>query len=91
MERQAALARGKPGVEDWISHLQALVLARAGRLEAARQSARHAIELASAAGQRERAAVRETAAGVWEAWYGNARRRTSGTRCTFSRSRKGDM
>ena len=72
MERQAALARGKPGVEDWISHLQALVLARAGRLEAARQSARHAIELASAAGQRERAAVRETAAAVWEALYGNA-------------------
>jgi eukaryotic-like serine/threonine-protein kinase len=72
MERQIALARGKPGVEDQISHLQALVLARAGRLEAARQSARHAIELASAAGQGERAAVWETAAGVWEAWYGNA-------------------
>jgi tetratricopeptide (TPR) repeat protein len=72
MERQAALARGKPGVEDSISHLQALALARAGRLAAARESARHAIELASAAGQRERAAVRETAVGVWEAWYGNA-------------------
>ena len=72
MERQAALARGKPGAEDSISHLQALVLARAGRLDAARESARHAIELASAAGQRERAAVRETAVAVWEAWYGNA-------------------
>jgi tetratricopeptide (TPR) repeat protein len=59
-------------MEDWIAHLQALVLARAGRLDAARQSARHAIELASAAGQSERAAVRETAAGVWEALYGNA-------------------
>ena len=45
---------------------------RAGRLEAARQSARHAIEVASAAGQRERAAVRKTAAAVWEALYGNA-------------------
>jgi len=72
MERQAALARGRPGVEDSISHLQALALARAGRLGAARESARHAIELATAAGQRERAAVRETAVGVWEAWYGNA-------------------
>ena len=72
MERQAALARGKTEVDDWISHLQALVLARAGRLEAARQAARHAIELASAAGQGERAAVRETAAAVWEALYGNA-------------------
>jgi serine/threonine protein kinase/tetratricopeptide (TPR) repeat protein len=72
MERQMALARGKPGAEDGISHLQAMVLARAGRLEAASRSARHAIELASAAGQGERAAVFETAAGVWEAWYGNA-------------------
>ena len=71
MSRQAELARGKPAVEDWISHLQALVFARAGRLDAARQSARHAIGLASAAGQRERAAVWETAAAVWEALYGN--------------------
>jgi tetratricopeptide (TPR) repeat protein len=72
MERQAGLARGKPEVDDWILHLQALVLARAGHLEAARQSARRAIELAAAAGHGERAAVRETAAAVWEALYGNA-------------------
>jgi len=72
MDRQAALARGKPGAEDGIAHLQALVLARAGRLDAARQSARHAIALATAAGQGERAAVQETAIAVWEAWYGNA-------------------
>jgi serine/threonine protein kinase/tetratricopeptide (TPR) repeat protein len=72
MERQAALAKGRPDLEDWLSNMQALALARAGRLEAARQSARHAIELASAVGHRERAAVWETAAAVWEAWYGNA-------------------
>ena len=72
MERQAALARGKPGVEDHIAHLHALVLARAGRLEAARQSAHRAAELAMPGGQRERAAVWETGAAVWEAWYGNA-------------------
>ena len=72
MEYQAALVKGKPDAEDWISHLQALVLARAGRLEAARQSARHAMELASAAGQRERSAVFETATAVSEALYGNA-------------------
>jgi len=71
MERLAAQARGKPGAEDSITHLQALVLARAGRVDAARESARHAIELASATGQRERAAVRETAVAVWEALYGN--------------------
>jgi tetratricopeptide (TPR) repeat protein len=55
-----------------MAHVQALVLARAARVEAARQSARHAIELATAAGQSERAAVRETAAAVWEGLYGNA-------------------
>src|ERR1700716_1836688 len=72
MELQVTLARGKPEREDWMSNLQALVLARAARLEAARQSARHAIELALAAGHRERAAVWEMAAAVADAWYGNA-------------------
>jgi eukaryotic-like serine/threonine-protein kinase len=71
MEHLVALARGKPEVDDWVTHVQALVLARGGRLDAARQSARRAIELASAAGQSERAAVRETAAAVWEGLYGN--------------------
>ena len=55
MERLTVLSRGKPQIEDWLSHLQALALARAGRLEAARQSARHAIDLAMAGGNRERA------------------------------------
>jgi serine/threonine protein kinase/tetratricopeptide (TPR) repeat protein len=72
MERQAMLAKGKPQIEDSISHLQALALARAGRLDAARQSARHAIELTVAGGRSERAAVFEIGAGVWEALYGDA-------------------
>src|SRR5262249_59283714 len=72
MERQSALAKGKPTLEDWIAHLQGLTLAQAGRLATARESARRAIEFASAAGRRERAAEYETAAAVWEAWYGNA-------------------
>jgi tetratricopeptide (TPR) repeat protein len=72
MERQTTLARGKPNIEDWMAGLHALTLARAGRLDAARQSARHAIELAAVAGHRERAALFETAMAVWEAWYGNA-------------------
>jgi tetratricopeptide (TPR) repeat protein len=54
-----------------LANLQALTLARAGRLGDARESARHAIELASAAGNRERSAAYETAMAVWEAWYGN--------------------
>jgi tetratricopeptide (TPR) repeat protein len=73
IERVAAQAKGKPDVEDWIAHLQALTAARAGRLEDARRSARHAIGLASAGGKHERAAVWETGMAVWEALYGNAK------------------
>jgi tetratricopeptide (TPR) repeat protein len=72
MQRQIALAKGKPDREDRLSNLQALTLARSGRLDDARESARHAIELASATGSFERAAAYETAMAVWEAWYGNA-------------------
>jgi tetratricopeptide (TPR) repeat protein len=80
MQRQIELAKGKPDREDRLSNLQALTLARSGRLERARASARHAIELASAAGFLERAAAYETAMAVWEAWYGNTAAATrSGT------------
>jgi tetratricopeptide (TPR) repeat protein len=71
MQRQIALAKGKPDGEDRLSNLQALALARAGRLEGAREAARHAIEVASAVGNRERAAAYETSMAVGEAWYGN--------------------
>jgi hypothetical protein len=54
MERQLALPRGKPDREDRLSNLQALMLARSGRLADARESARQAIEFASAAGNPER-------------------------------------
>jgi eukaryotic-like serine/threonine-protein kinase len=72
MDRVAERAKGKPAVEDLITHLQSLVGARAGRLEAARRSARDAIELASTAGRRDRAAVWEIGMAIWEAFYGNA-------------------
>jgi serine/threonine protein kinase/tetratricopeptide (TPR) repeat protein len=71
MERVAARAKGKTGIEDVASHLEALRLARAGRLDAARASARHAIELSGAAGLGERSAVYEISAALWEGWYGN--------------------
>jgi serine/threonine protein kinase len=72
MQRQIALAKGKPDREDRLSNLQALTLARSGRLDDARESSRHAMALASATGSLERAAAYETAMAVWEAWYGNA-------------------
>ncbi len=72
MRREAAQSSGKQGVEDWMSHIQALVLARSGQLHQARQMSRVAVDVAQQAGQRERAAMFEAAIAVWEGFFGNA-------------------
>jgi serine/threonine protein kinase/tetratricopeptide (TPR) repeat protein len=71
MGRQVALARGLGGTEDMISHVEALALARSGRLEDARRTSAVAVDIARKAGQRERAALYDAATAVWEAFYGN--------------------
>jgi serine/threonine protein kinase/Tfp pilus assembly protein PilF len=71
MERQAALARGQRGLEDMISHVEALSLARAGRLQESRRLTAAAVDIAQNAGQRERAALFDAATAVWEAFYDN--------------------
>ena len=71
MEREVALAQGRPGAEDWISHSQALVLARSGRLQLARRMSQRAVDLAEQSAQRERAALYETAIATWGAFSGN--------------------
>ena len=71
MDQEVARAKGKPGAEDWVSHSEALVLARSGRLQLARRMSRRAADLAQQAGQRERAATFEAAVAVWDAFFGN--------------------
>jgi tetratricopeptide (TPR) repeat protein/predicted Ser/Thr protein kinase len=71
MEREIARARGVRGLEDWMSHNQALVLARFGRMRQARTMWERAIALAEQAGERERVAIYETAEAVCEAHFGN--------------------
>jgi eukaryotic-like serine/threonine-protein kinase len=71
MEREIGRARGVRGVEDWMSHNQALVLARVGRMRQARTMWEHAIALAEQAGEHERVATYETAEAVCEAHFGN--------------------
>jgi serine/threonine protein kinase/tetratricopeptide (TPR) repeat protein len=71
MGRAVALAKGKPTAEHWMAHLEALRLARTGRLQAARQSSSQAVELALQQGQREAAANYQAARAVWEAVCGN--------------------
>ena len=72
MEREVALGQGKSGAEDWISDQEAFVLAYSGHLQQARRMSRRAVDLAQQAAQRERAALYETGAALWEAFFGNA-------------------
>jgi tetratricopeptide (TPR) repeat protein len=70
MEREIARAPGEHA-EDWMSHNQALVLARSGRMRQARTMWEHAIAMAQQAGKREIAALYEAAEAVCEADFGN--------------------
>jgi Flp pilus assembly protein TadD len=72
MDRQAALAKEKPGAEDWIIHAQALVFAYAGHLHQARDLSRRAVDVARRNSDQERAATYESAAAAYEALAGNA-------------------
>jgi len=72
MQREVAAARGKSGAEELISDHRAFALAYAGHLQEATKMLRRAIDLAQQAAHREKAAVFETRAALWEAFYGNA-------------------
>jgi serine/threonine protein kinase/tetratricopeptide (TPR) repeat protein len=71
LRRTATMARKNRSTEDMISHIEALALARAGRLQDARRMSAVPVEIAQRAGQRERAALFEAGKAVWEAFYGN--------------------
>jgi eukaryotic-like serine/threonine-protein kinase len=72
MQRAVAAAEGKPGTEDWLSDRQAFALAYSGHLQESKKWSENAISLAQQAGHRERAALYETKAALWEAFFGNA-------------------
>ena len=89
MEREAALAREKPGADDWMSNAEGFVLAYSGRLEAARKMSRRAADLARKAGRRDTEALYEADAAVREALFGNvsAARQRAGHALELSKSR----
>ena len=89
MQREAALAQGNPEAADWLSHSEALVLARSGRLRLAREMSRRAVDLARQSAQQERAALFETGAATWEAFYANEvdARRSAMTALELSKAR----
>jgi hypothetical protein len=59
-------------MEDWMTHQQALVLARAGQLVRARAMSKRAIELAFQRNQKQRGATYEAAQAIYETAFGNA-------------------
>ena len=52
--------------EDMIDHIEALALARSGRLQDARQMSAVPVEIAQRLGRRERAGLFEAGKAVWE-------------------------
>jgi tetratricopeptide (TPR) repeat protein len=74
MKDEIDRARGKLEAEGWMSHNEALVLARSGQMRNARIRWRHTIELAQQAGDREKAAIYQAAEAVCEAHFGNGDR-----------------
>jgi eukaryotic-like serine/threonine-protein kinase len=92
LRRTATVLRKSPSAEDMIAHLEALALARSGRLENARRMSAVPVEIAQRSGRRERAGLFEAATAVWEAFYGNtaiARRRAT-TALQLGRGREVD-
>ena len=71
MKREIERAHGNLEAEDWMSHNQALVLARSGQMRNARILWRHTIERTQQTGHRERAAIYQAAEAVCEAHVGN--------------------
>lgn len=70
MAREIERARGNLETEDWMSHNQALFLARCGQMRNARIRWRHIIER-QRAGHREQAAIYQSAEAVCEGHCGN--------------------
>jgi eukaryotic-like serine/threonine-protein kinase len=72
MQREVAAARGKSAAEELISDRQAFALAYSGHLQESRKMSRRVTDLAQQAAHREKAALYETRAALWEAFYGDA-------------------
>ena len=89
MEREAALPREKPGVDDWMSNAEAFVSAYSGHLEEARKMSRRAADLARKAERRDTEALYEADAAMREALFGNAlaARQRAGDAVELSKSR----
>jgi eukaryotic-like serine/threonine-protein kinase len=92
IDRTAAAARSRRSLEDMMSHVEALVQARSGRLQEARRRSAVAVDIAQRSSQHERAALFTVGTAVWEAFYGNvaAARQNASRALVLARSRDVD-
>ena len=72
MEEVAARVRGKSHADDEVTAHAAFALAYTGRLAEARIEVRRAMDAARQSGKPETAALYESGAALWEAFFGNA-------------------
>ena len=91
MQREIERAHGNLETEDWMSHNQALVLARAGQMRNAGILWRHTIERAQQTGHPERAAIYQAAQAVCEAHAGNRNRAQESARAALTLGRGRDV
>jgi hypothetical protein len=71
MDREVANSQQTPYADHWVGFSQAIVLARSGKLSAARQGSRRSTDLALQQSQHESAALYRAGAAIWESLYGN--------------------
>jgi len=89
MDRVAAAAQEKQGVDDWMANSAGFVSAYSGRLEDARKMSRRAADLARKAERRDTEALYEADEAVREALFGNVSTATqrAGNALELSKSR----
>ena len=91
MDQTATQAKGKHGMEHWMTHSQAMVMARSGRLREARALSSRAMDLAKQEGTLETVATYQAAAAVWEALCGNAAEATNNATAALALSKGRDV
>jgi len=89
MDSAAKVAKDSPQTADWITNAEGFVQAYHGHLQQARETSRHAIDLAKQTHQDDRAAMFAAGSAVREAFFGNPTeaRRNAASALELSKSR----
>jgi serine/threonine protein kinase/tetratricopeptide (TPR) repeat protein len=91
MEREVALAQGKPWAEQLTSGREGFVLAYSGHLRQAKAKSQRAAGMALQSGQPGLAALWETGAALWDGFFGNRLGAAQGAAAALERSKDRDL